>query len=459
MRLLVKLPSRQRPGKLISVLRKYIDLLANKQDIVFLISLDSDDPTVNPDLLYYLKSMHPNMDVRVGTSKNKIDAINRDMDTAPPFDIVLLASDDMIPMIKGYDDIIRTKMSQHYPDTDGVLWFNDGYVGQKLNTLVCCGRTYFERFGFLYNPVYKSFFCDNEFMDVANALGKQTYFPDVIIKHIHPANTTDVKSDELYIRNNVYYYEDATTYYQRKDYPFDISILICTLPERRTIFSRIVDLLNQQIRASSLKIEIVSDARDQKTSVGSKRNDLLQRAQGRYCCFVDDDDMVSNDYISIYETMFKTGTFPDCVSLQGLMYVNGTLDKRPFYHSIKYRDWKEDENGYYRYPNHLNLIKTWIAKEIGFTNKKYGEDHDFSKRLLWSGILRTEYEHSGSAQYYYYYVSTASSVQLPHIISGQQSIELKGRLQTPFIPVNVVLEQTRKAQSEYKAKSGLRYLI
>jgi hypothetical protein len=458
MRLLVKLPSRQRPAKLLSVLHKYIDFAANKQDIVFLISLDSDDPTLTNEVVGHLKSMHPNVDVRIGTSQNKIDAINRDMDTAPPFDIVLLASDDMIPMVRGYDNVIRAKMSQHYPDTDGVLWFNDGYAGQKLNTLVCCGRAYFQRFGFLYNPAYKSFYCDNEFMDAANALGKQTYFPDVIIKHLHPANTADVKNDALYIRNNVHYYDDADTYYTRKQYPFDISILICTLPERRVIFSRILTILTKQVNLSSLKIEIVSDARDRKTSVGTKRQDLLNRAKGRYCCFVDDDDVVSDDYIAIYETMFQTGTFPDCVSLHGLLYANG-LPGRHFYHSLKYKEWREDEKGYYRSPNHLNLIKTWIAKEIGFHNKTYGEDHDFSKRLLESGLLRTEYEHIGDVQYHYYYVNPTST-QIPTMLAGQDSVELKGRLQVPgpARPISII-QQRKQAHDQYKASSGLKYLI
>lgn len=460
MRLLIKFPSRQRPDKLVSVTRQYAALATEKSLLQFLMTLDVDDPTVTPDLIATLKSIHPAMDIRIGSSTGKIDAINRDMDTAPPFDIVLLASDDMIPIVRGYDSIIRNKMKTHYPNTDGVLWFNDGYAGKKLNTLVCCGKAYFDRFGFLYNPLYKSFYCDNEFMDVAESLKKQTYFPEVIIKHIHPANTAEVKSDALYDRNSKYYYEDKRTYFSRKTYPFDISILICTLPERRAIFQRVYTELLKQKEECSLRVEILMDSRDKRVSVGEKRNDLLDRAQGRYCCFVDDDDMVSESYLSIYETALRGGTDPDCVSLKGMLYRSGIKDK-PFYHSLKYRDWSEDADGYYRYPNHLNLMKTWIAQTARFPTKSYGEDHDFSKKLLEIGLLQTEYEYTGDEiQYLYYYVPTVLPL-VPSVISGGDSVQMKGRL--PFHihrdsrPPN--WNARFRLNDEYKKASGLKYLI
>jgi hypothetical protein len=91
----------------------------------------------------------------------------------------------MIPEVQGYDEIIREKMRRHYPDTDGVLWFNDGNRSD-LNTLTIMGRKYFKRFGYLYHPGYRSLYCDKEFTLVGTKLGKQTYFDQVIIRHEHP---------------------------------------------------------------------------------------------------------------------------------------------------------------------------------------------------------------------------------------------------------------------------------
>jgi hypothetical protein len=139
----------------------------------------------SPDVIEILKTFK-NTKFIFGDSKSKVDAINRDMELYNDWDIVLLASDDMTPIVKGYDNIIRNNMKNHYPDTDGVLWFNDGYQENRLNTLCILGKKYYDRFNYIYNPEYKSVWSDNEFMDVANLLGKQTYFNNVIIKHEHP---------------------------------------------------------------------------------------------------------------------------------------------------------------------------------------------------------------------------------------------------------------------------------
>ena len=59
-------------------------------------------------------------------------------------------------------------------------------------------------------------------------------------------------------------------------------------------------------------------------------------------------------------------------------------------HNIDFKDWVEDDSFYYRCPNHLNLIKTDIAKQIGYRNVNYAEDFDFSIRLRDKGLLKTE---------------------------------------------------------------------
>jgi hypothetical protein len=116
------------------------------------------------------------------------------------FDILLLASDDMIPEIPGYDAIIKNTMLQTFPDYDGVLWFFDGHR-KDLNTLCIFGKKYYDRFGYIYNPEYKTWFCDNEFTVVASMLQKQAQIPQVIIRHCHP-DIVGYGHDKTYQRNN-----------------------------------------------------------------------------------------------------------------------------------------------------------------------------------------------------------------------------------------------------------------
>ena len=368
----------------------------------FMITLDRDDTSYD---LHEITCEFPSLIISVGDSKNKIDAINRDMKRAPPFDIVLLASDDMIPIMQGYDTIIRTKMKELYPDTDGVLWFNDGYQN-RTNTLVIIGKKYFDRFGFLYNPVYNSFFCDNEFTDVATKLGKQTFIDEVIIKHEHPANT-GVESDELYKSNSKYWKEDEYTYALRNKtvFDFDISVLICTMPSRVEQFTKLHKKITELIAHVDLKIEILSNDR-MDIDVGTKRDNMLHDAKGKYSCFIDDDDDISTTYFTEYETLLKDGNDYDCCSLIGKYYSNG-LYINPFYHSINNTSWYETTRGFFRYINHLNLIKTYISRSIGFKCMKYGEDRDFSQRLYESGKIKTE-GRTKDIMYYYFYMNKSA---------------------------------------------------
>ena len=214
MKLLIKFPTKNRKFKFLNVFNKYQQFCDDIENTQFLVTLDNDDSDMNsPDVIEILKTFK-NTEFIFGDSKSKVNAINRDMELYNDWDIVLLASDDMTPIVKGYDNIIRNNMKTHYPDTDGVLWFNDGYQKNKLNTLCILGKKYYDRFKYIYNPEYKSVWSDNEFMDVANLLGKQTYFNDVIIKHEHPdwgfgnrdhihqENFTNVDYDKnIYLKN------------------------------------------------------------------------------------------------------------------------------------------------------------------------------------------------------------------------------------------------------------------
>jgi hypothetical protein len=213
--LLIKFPSRSRPSKLLYAYEKYISLAKNPEKIKTIISLDSDDSTVNQELLEKLQKIHLQTQICIGESMGKIAAVNRDMEYAGDYNILLLASDDMIPEYHGYDDLLREKMSLHFPDTDGVLWFNDGFQKHNLNTLCILGRKYYERFGYIYHPTYKSLWCDNEFTEVAQRLNKQVYFDLVIIRHVHPI-ITKTASDLLYQENEKYFNEDRATFLNRR---------------------------------------------------------------------------------------------------------------------------------------------------------------------------------------------------------------------------------------------------
>lgn len=224
MKILVKFPTRGRSDLFFKTLDLYYSMALDKENLFFLVSLDEDDPDmssfdVNEKLLSY-----ENLMFIYGKSKNKIHAVNRDLELFEDrFDIILLASDDMIPQVQGYDEIIRDKMKELYPDTDGILFFNDGFKKNVLNTLCILGEKYYKRFGYIYYPGYVSLWADNEFMEVGYLLKKQTYIDHCIIKHEHPDHGfTAIPRDNIHVLNNKFYDVDKNLFEERKSKNFDL---------------------------------------------------------------------------------------------------------------------------------------------------------------------------------------------------------------------------------------------
>ena len=230
MNLLIKYPSRERPIQFFSVLNKAQQHRVLKETR-FLVTLDSNDAQMNNEKTKQVLNRWGNLEYIFGESKSKIDAVNRDMESSGEWDIVLLLSDDMHPQIKGYDKIIVELFEKHFPDTDGILWLNDGYTRERINTIVCAGRKYLERISkevyklaeiVLYHPSYFSLFADNEHTEIAQMTNKFIYHDQVLIQHRHPMTVRGVMMDGLYKRNDKFFAQDKKNYENRKAQHFNL---------------------------------------------------------------------------------------------------------------------------------------------------------------------------------------------------------------------------------------------
>jgi len=209
LKLLIKFPTRSRPEKFFNTLDRYYSLLTT-ESVEFIVSCDSDDYSMNnPDVISKMKN-YKNLSFFFDNNKSKVEACNANI-SGKEFDIILLASDDMIPEIKGYDEIIKKVMFKYFPDMDGVLWFNDGFQQMNLNTLSILGKTYYDRFGYIYNPAYKSLYCDKEFTIVSRNLKKVIYIQDCIIRHKQHSIIKE-KPDDLYIKNDSLESDDSKVF-------------------------------------------------------------------------------------------------------------------------------------------------------------------------------------------------------------------------------------------------------
>lgn len=221
MKLLCKFPTRGRPQRFLTTLRGWIENATHPENVTFIVSYDHDDATMTPAVIAQTQGLRCEVRCYAGNSKTKIEAVNIDIDRMMGWDVVLVVSDDMFCRRKGWDEIIVHKMNKFFPDTDGSLWFFDGSQN-KINTIPCFGWKYYQRFGRIYEPSYKSFFCDNEQTSVGLNLKKLIFTEDVICTHEHPAWAGGMKPDSTYQRNNRYWNQDSENYERRKAQGFPL---------------------------------------------------------------------------------------------------------------------------------------------------------------------------------------------------------------------------------------------
>ena len=172
-----------------------------------------------------------------------------------------------------------------------------------------------------------------------------------------------------------------------------LSILILTIPNRKRMFDKLISELNNQFTDEKFvpfeDYEILIQSDTDKT-IGEKRDELLQRARGEYIAFIDDDDMIGEDYVKCFVEGYEYK--PDCYSLRGVITWDG-VNPELFEHSIKYNEWATTGNAikYERFPNHLNFIKSDIAKKFRFKALNHAEDRDWSYQLNEAKVLKKEY--------------------------------------------------------------------
>lgn len=168
-----------------------------------------------------------------------------------------------------------------------------------------------------------------------------------------------------------------------------LSILIPTLKERKILFMTLLRVIKKQaelcykVHPTLGEVEIIWDNSKKFTegglSIGEKRQSLVNKANGDYLCFLDDDDTVSPDYI---ETLLRlcyqkndVCTFSSFSKLDNYwLLVNMSLFNKTNDQSkpgiIK------------RLPWHICPVKSVYAKKVKFQNSNYGEDWQWFSEVL-----------------------------------------------------------------------------
>ena len=211
-KLLFKYPTRSRPRLFAETLHTWRSLLSGKHHYKWLISMDTNDNTMNVERIKDMLNRFEDTDYYYGNSTSKIMAVNADLDKCPLFDILILVSDDQIPVVPGFDDHLVNEMVDAFPNLDGCIWHYDNRT-KDICTLPIMGSTYFHKYGYIYNTAYQSLWADNEMTVVAQNAGKIKYYDQVLIEH----RWRDViGNDHLMTHNESFYQQDSIVFQQRK---------------------------------------------------------------------------------------------------------------------------------------------------------------------------------------------------------------------------------------------------
>jgi hypothetical protein len=192
MKFLFKYPTRGRPQWFRETLCAYYQMLSAKHEYQFIIAMDNNDEKMNNNLIKSWLNNQKNLTYYYADHKNKIQACNTGIPNNG-WDILVLVSDDMTPIVQGFDDIIARDMQREFPNLDGVLQYKDGLRPDKdtLMTLSIIGRKFYERYGWVYYPSYHSQWCDNDITSVAKSWKKIWHSDLTIIRHEWKKNGTD----------------------------------------------------------------------------------------------------------------------------------------------------------------------------------------------------------------------------------------------------------------------------
>lgn len=174
-----------------------------------------------------------------------------------------------------------------------------------------------------------------------------------------------------------------------------LDILCLTMPTRRKFLARLMERLEPQLYGSwsaSKKVKITTMMHNPAVSLGENRQRMRESSKADYVCFVDDDDMVAENYV---DRILPLLDGVDYVGFRLQAYEDGVPLPGPTYHSLLCGGWfdktyADGTKSWHRDISHLNPIKRELALAVPMYGG-FAEDSRWSGELRRLGIVKTEH--------------------------------------------------------------------
>ncbi len=188
--------------------------------------------------------------------------------------------------------------------------------------------------------------------------------------------------------------------------------------------------LLRQVRG--LPVELIAILDNQRRVIGDKRNDLVRCARGEYLVFVDDDDVVPDDFVAALLQGMDANPQADCITFDRHVYFNGQ-----FSHRAECRVGVPEspiQHGHCTAaPNHIALWRTGLAREVSFPSLNMGCDNAWYDQAL-RRVRR--HGHIDRVLYEYHYMPFETTTQRgPHRRRTTQAVCLS--ILIPTVPARL----------------------
>jgi glycosyltransferase involved in cell wall biosynthesis len=193
----VLLPTRNRPANL----RRLLDSAVETADgeVQFVVYVDDDDPTRDETCEILAQHAATRVD---GPRVVLSEMWNRCWDEAR-FDVAMQCGDDIVFRTDGWDSRVLDEFDK-FPDRIVFVHGDDGFQGEKIGTHGFLHRRWVQTVGYFVPPYFSSDYNDLWVSEVADALGRRRYLPDVMTEHMHPVagkGTWDQTHQERLVRH------------------------------------------------------------------------------------------------------------------------------------------------------------------------------------------------------------------------------------------------------------------
>lgn len=162
------------------------------------------------------------------------------------------------------------------------------------------------------------------------------------------------------------------------------SVLIPAVPTRfESHLGLLLRHLEEQINALAdpTEVEILCCLDNRRRSIGEKRDALVQISRGQFVAFCDDDDAVSEDYISSVVTAIRAASESiSVITFDQMATINGVPAICQF--SLRHRNEPFAQPTFKRSAWHVCAWRGDMARRVRFPATNYGEDWAWARHLV-----------------------------------------------------------------------------